>query len=117
MLGRGIGAMICERFASEGCNIAVNYLSSEDSAKEVAAKVEKHSVKAIVVQGVCPIANHDVKRNSMLSIADCLRMPVSAPTMQEWSNLRLMAWAGSISSLPTQPGPGSRTSLGTSKMG
>lgn len=53
--------MICERFASEGCNIAINYLSSEDSAKDVAAKVEKHSVKAIVVQGVCPTANRDMK--------------------------------------------------------
>lgn len=50
--GRGLGALICERFAAEGCNIAVNYLSSEDKAKEVAAKVEKHSVKSVVIQGV-----------------------------------------------------------------
>jgi NAD(P)-dependent dehydrogenase (short-subunit alcohol dehydrogenase family) len=49
--------MICERFASEGCNVAVNYLSSEDRAKEVAANVEKHSVKAIVIQGVSAISN------------------------------------------------------------
>ena len=49
---RGLGALICERFAAEGCNIAVNYLSSEDRAKEVAAKVEKHSVKSVVIQGV-----------------------------------------------------------------
>ena len=51
---RGLGALICERFAAEGCNIAVNYLSSEDKAKEVAAKVEKHSVKSVVIQGVGP---------------------------------------------------------------
>jgi NAD(P)-dependent dehydrogenase (short-subunit alcohol dehydrogenase family) len=51
--------MICERFASEGCNVAVNYLSSEDKAKEVASKVEKHSVKAIVIQGVRQIMNLD----------------------------------------------------------
>ena len=49
---RGLGALICERFAAEGCNIAINYLSSEDKAKEVAAKVEKHSVKSVVIQGV-----------------------------------------------------------------
>jgi hypothetical protein len=116
ILDRGIGAMICERFASEGCNIAVNYVSSEDSAKDVAAKVEKHSVKAIVVQGVCPSTNRDVKENSMLWVADNLRMPVSAQTMQESSNPRPRAWAGLISSLPTPPGPGSRTNLGTSKM-
>jgi len=48
---RGLGALICERFAAEGCNIAINYLSSEDKAKEVAAKVEKHSVKSVVIQG------------------------------------------------------------------
>ncbi len=44
--------MICERFAKEGCNVAVNYLSSEDRAKEVAANVEKHNVKATIIQGV-----------------------------------------------------------------
>ena len=49
---RGLGALICERFAAEGCNIAINYLSSEDKAKEVAAKVEKHSVKSVIIQGV-----------------------------------------------------------------
>lgn len=56
MLGRGIGALIYERFASEGCNVAINYLSSADGAKEVAARVEKHSVKAMVIQGVRPHA-------------------------------------------------------------
>jgi NAD(P)-dependent dehydrogenase (short-subunit alcohol dehydrogenase family) len=59
MLGNGIGATICERLVSEGCNIAVNYLLSEDIAKEVATKVEKHSVKALVIQGVFPTANRN----------------------------------------------------------
>jgi hypothetical protein len=36
---------------------AVSYLSSKDSAKEVATKVEKHSVKALVIQGVFPTAD------------------------------------------------------------
>ena len=49
---RGLGALISERLHAEGCNITVNYLSSEDKAKEVAAKVEKHSVKSVVIQGV-----------------------------------------------------------------
>ena len=39
MLVKGIGVMICETLASESCNIALSYLSSEGSAKEVAAKV------------------------------------------------------------------------------
>jgi len=48
---RGLGALICERFAAEGCNVAINYVSSEERAKEVAANVEKFSVKAVTIQG------------------------------------------------------------------
>jgi NAD(P)-dependent dehydrogenase (short-subunit alcohol dehydrogenase family) len=80
--------MICERFASAGCNVAVNYLSSEDSAKEVAAKVEKHSVKAIVIQGVRPIAIYHINRDSVPWMADCRRMPASVQTTHEWSRRR-----------------------------
>lgn len=39
-------------FAKEGCNIAVNYVSSEDRAKAVVEKVEEHGVKGTTVQGV-----------------------------------------------------------------
>jgi len=53
---RGIGAMICERFAKEGCNVAVNYLSSENKAKEVAANIEKYNVKATIIQGDAGVA-------------------------------------------------------------
>jgi NAD(P)-dependent dehydrogenase (short-subunit alcohol dehydrogenase family) len=83
MLDRGIGAMICERFASEGCNIAINYLSSEDKAKEVASNVEKHSVKAIVIQGVRQIMNQHTS-----CFFDNRRTPLSVQTMQEWSKPR-----------------------------
>jgi 3-oxoacyl-[acyl-carrier protein] reductase len=39
---RGIGAAICEVFAREGANIAFNYYSSDDLAKEVKSKVESY---------------------------------------------------------------------------
>ena len=52
MVSSGLGALICEKFAAEQCNIAINYLSSEASAKEVEAQVKKHGVKAIIVQAV-----------------------------------------------------------------
>ncbi|EZF32522.1 hypothetical protein H109_00772 [Trichophyton interdigitale MR816] len=49
---RGLGAMVAEKFAAEGSNIAINYYSSEAQAKELAAKIEAdHKVKAIVIQG------------------------------------------------------------------
>ena len=67
IVGRGIGAMICERFAAEGCNVAINYLSSEDRAKEVAAKAEKHSVKAVIIQGVRQVASQYEKVTVYLS--------------------------------------------------
>jgi NAD(P)-dependent dehydrogenase (short-subunit alcohol dehydrogenase family) len=48
-----LGEVICIKFAQEGANVAINYLSSEGRAKDLAAKVEKdHGVKAIIIQGV-----------------------------------------------------------------
>lgn len=50
---RGLGELICLKFAQEGCNVAINYNSSADRAKGVAEKVEKeHGVKAFLIQGV-----------------------------------------------------------------
>jgi len=58
---RGLGALICERFAAEGCNVAVNYVASEDKAKEVAANVEKCKVKAVVIQGDAGVAEDNAR--------------------------------------------------------
>lgn len=44
--------MICEKFASEGCHIMVNYVSREDRAKEVVEKVKAHGVHAFMIKGV-----------------------------------------------------------------
>lgn len=52
MVCRGLGALICEKFAAEGANVVVNYASSEDRAKEVAQKVESHGVKAFCIKAV-----------------------------------------------------------------
>jgi len=50
---RGLGELICLKFAAEGCNVAVNYNASEDRAKEVAEKVRRFGGKAVLVKGVC----------------------------------------------------------------
>ena len=52
MHDRGLGALLCQKFAAEGCNVAINYNSSPDRAKQVAEACEKHGVKAVVVQAV-----------------------------------------------------------------
>lgn len=46
---------MAEKFAAEGCNIAINYNASQDRAKETADKVEKdYKVKTVLIQGVSP---------------------------------------------------------------
>lgn len=48
-----MGALICEKFAAEGCNVAVNYNASKDRAEQVAEKIEKeYKIKTIVIGGV-----------------------------------------------------------------
>lgn len=50
----GLGAIVAQKFAAEGSNIAINYLSSKDTAENVAADLaNKYNVKTITVQGVC----------------------------------------------------------------
>ena len=50
---RGLGALVAEKFAAEGSNIAINYVSNEQRAKETAAKIEsQYKVKTIIIQGV-----------------------------------------------------------------
>ena len=47
---KGIGAAIAKSFAREGCNVVINYLSSEKEALEVKKYVDNLGVGSIVVQ-------------------------------------------------------------------
>jgi NAD(P)-dependent dehydrogenase (short-subunit alcohol dehydrogenase family) len=48
----GLGALICDKFAKEGSNIIINYVSSATVAEEIAKTLEKeYGVKAFAVQG------------------------------------------------------------------
>ncbi|OBT71225.1 hypothetical protein VF21_09903 [Pseudogymnoascus sp. 05NY08] len=50
---RGLGALLCDKFAKEGCNIAINYVSSSAAAEEIAKSIEgEYGVKAFAVQAV-----------------------------------------------------------------
>ncbi len=44
---RGIGAAICEVFAREGADVAFNYHSRDELAKEVKSKIEAHGRRAL----------------------------------------------------------------------
>lgn len=44
---------MAEKFAAEGCNVAINYNANQERANQVARKAEKeHKVKSLIVQGV-----------------------------------------------------------------
>ncbi|KAJ5709965.1 hypothetical protein N7493_009557 [Penicillium malachiteum] len=49
---RGLGAVISEKFAAEGSNVAINYMSNKQTADEVAKDLaSKYNVKTVVIQG------------------------------------------------------------------
>ncbi|KAI9678118.1 MAG: hypothetical protein M1817_006062 [Caeruleum heppii] len=49
---RGLGALVAEKFASEGCNIAINYVSSKERAEQTAQKIQKsYGAKVTIIQG------------------------------------------------------------------
>lgn len=54
LLNRGLGALVAQKFAAEGSNIAINYMSNQESADQLASEIAtQYKVKTIVVQGVC----------------------------------------------------------------
>lgn len=47
---RGIGKAIALQFASEGCNIVINFRSNEQAAQDVKAQVKAKGVTGLVIQ-------------------------------------------------------------------
>ncbi|OJJ02922.1 hypothetical protein ASPVEDRAFT_707933 [Aspergillus versicolor CBS 583.65] len=49
---RGLGALVAQKFAAQGSNVAINYFSSADAAEKIAADIrEQYNVKAITIKG------------------------------------------------------------------
>ncbi|KAI9877867.1 MAG: hypothetical protein M1830_002608 [Pleopsidium flavum] len=49
---RGLGALVSSKFASEGCNISINYVTNVERAKATAEKIERdYNVKTMIIQG------------------------------------------------------------------
>jgi NAD(P)-dependent dehydrogenase (short-subunit alcohol dehydrogenase family) len=71
--------LICIKFAQEGANVAINYMSSEARAKDLAGKIEKeHGVKAIVIQGVS---------STLPSISNVLSTSLSLQGLRDFRSL------------------------------
>ncbi|KAL8899756.1 MAG: hypothetical protein Q9192_001422 [Flavoplaca navasiana] len=50
---RGLGALLAEKFAKEGCNVAINFNTSEQRAQQVAEKIRStYNCQAIIIKGV-----------------------------------------------------------------
>ncbi len=52
---RGLGALVAQKFAAQGSNVAINYFSSADAAEKIASDIRaQYNVKAITIKGVRP---------------------------------------------------------------
>jgi len=49
---RGLGAVICRKFAAEGCNVAINYANNEKAAHDLSNEIQsKYKTKTLVLHG------------------------------------------------------------------
>ena len=63
---RGLGALVANKFAAEGSNVAINYVSNKETADQVASEIaSKYGVKTIVVQGVSPFNRLYFRRQNL----------------------------------------------------
>lgn len=63
VIPRGLGAIVCIKFAEEGCNIAINYVANAAAAEALKEKLEKeYAVKCYVVQAVCLFSSCKMSR-------------------------------------------------------
>ncbi len=100
---RGIGRAIAIRFAAEGANVAINYVSNESAAREVAAEVEKRGCQAGIYQGdvaikqdcdnMCAAVIKDfgqvdiLVNNAGLGSAAINRPSIATATVEQWQLL------------------------------
>ncbi len=62
---RGIGRAICVKLAAQGYNILINYLSNKQAAQDTLAEVERHGVKAELIQ--FDVADREAVRSALSS--------------------------------------------------
>ena len=53
LISRGLGALVATKFAAEGCQVAINYVSNLQRAEETAEHINAaFQTKTVVIQGV-----------------------------------------------------------------
>lgn len=65
---RGIGKAICEKFASEGANVAFTFFSSEEKAKKIEDDLKAKGVDALAVK--CDAANYEQTEDLVKQVVD-----------------------------------------------
>ena len=63
---RGLGALIAEKFAAEGCNVAINYNASRERAEQVAEKLEKEYHGSCISESFSPVHFSNLSRKTFL---------------------------------------------------
>lgn len=63
---RGLGALICDKFAAEGADVMVNYVSNVEKAEVVVKNAQAHGVRAYAIQGV-PQNRHCISIRQLLT--------------------------------------------------
>lgn len=83
---RGLGALIAEKFAAEGCNLAINYVSNLERAKQTAEKIEReYSAKTVIIQGVGSIDRRGISlEESNVTVDTSCRIWVYLRTARKW---------------------------------
>ncbi|GIJ81675.1 hypothetical protein Asppvi_000174 [Aspergillus pseudoviridinutans] len=113
---RGLGAVICQKFAAEGCNVAINYHSNHEVAEDLASRLEKeYSIKSIILQGDSELPEDNQRivqeANEQLSGLDIVianagwtrfadRRDIYALSFEEWDKARcsLACWKVNVMS-------------------
>lgn len=52
---RGLGAVISEKFALEGANVAINYANDKTAADELVQKLKAHGTKIVALKADCGV--------------------------------------------------------------
>lgn len=91
---RGLGALVAQKFAAQGSNVAINYFSSAGAAETIASDIRaQYNVKVITIKGVRSPSIWRARAVAVIVrliqvLARC-RMRVSRPIVRIWFRLQL----------------------------
>jgi len=66
---KGLGAVICKKFAQEGCNVAINFSSDSEAADKLAEELKEYGGKVFTIKA---------DAGSMADCARCVQETIKA---------------------------------------